>query len=125
MTGTLVYKVENRHRLGTEIAPQQLAGEIGYAGLTDLTFSNAGWALTNFFWQQELLDGRLGFVVGLVDVTDYIDDYGMVSPRMAWPGPRWIDPSASALAATYDIRAICLGSVSIGDGPQKKPSVPG
>ena len=79
-TGTLVYKVESRHRLGTDVAPQELAGEIGYAGLTALTFSNAGWELTNFFWRQELLDGRLGFVLGQVDVTDYVDTYGMVSP---------------------------------------------
>lgn len=79
-TGTLVYKVENRHRLGTDMAPQQLAGEIGYAGLTAQTFSNAGWSLTNFYWRQELLDGKLGFVLGQLDVTDYVDVYGLLNP---------------------------------------------
>jgi porin len=29
--GSLVIKLEHRHRLGTDIAPQQLAGEVGYA----------------------------------------------------------------------------------------------
>lgn len=44
-TGTLVNKVENRHRLGTEITPQDL-----------------------------------GFEAGVVDVTDYVDVYGLFNP---------------------------------------------
>jgi hypothetical protein len=40
-TGTLTYKVENRHRLETDIAPRGLGSEIGYAGLTAVTFSKA------------------------------------------------------------------------------------
>ena len=78
-TGTLVYKVENRHRLGTDIAPKGLGSEIGYAGLTAVTFSNIDWALTNLYWNQHLLDNRLAFVGGIVDVTDYLDVYGLVN----------------------------------------------
>lgn len=77
-TGTLVYKVENRHRLGTDIAPQDLGTEVGYAGLTAVTFSDIGWALTNLFWEQQLLNGRLAFVAGVVDSTDYVDTYSLV-----------------------------------------------
>jgi porin len=80
-SSTLVYKVENRHKYGTEIAPQQLAGDIGYAGLTAVTFSNIGWALTNFYWYQKFFDNHVGFVLGNVDVTDYVDGYGLVN---AW-----------------------------------------
>ena len=79
-TGTLVYKVENRHRLGTDIAPQALGGEVGYAGLTAVTFSDIGWALTNLYWSQRLLDSRLAFAGGVLDVTDYVDVYGLVNP---------------------------------------------
>jgi porin len=79
-TGALVYKVENRQRLGTDIAPKGLASEIGYAGLSAVTFSNIGWALTNLYWNQHLLDNRLAFVGGIVDVTDYLDVYGLVNP---------------------------------------------
>ena len=79
-TGALVYKVENRHRLGTDIAPKGLGSEIGYAGLTAVTFSNVGWALTNLYWSQQLLNNRLAFVGGIVDVTDYVDVYGLVNP---------------------------------------------
>ena len=52
-TGTpasIEFKVENRHHLGTDIAPQALAGEIRYAGLTAVPFTDAGWLLTNLYW---------------------------------------------------------------------------
>jgi porin len=78
--GNLVFKVENRHRLGTDVAPQDFAAEIGYAGLTAITFSDAGWLLTNLYWYQQLWSGRLAFVLGIVDTTDYVDLYGLVSP---------------------------------------------
>jgi len=79
-TSVIVYKVENRHRLGTNIAPKDLGFEAGYAGLTAVPFSNAGWMLTNLYWVQHLMVNRLGFVVGVVDVTDYVDVYGLVNP---------------------------------------------
>ncbi|MGB5611054.1 MAG: carbohydrate porin [Sedimenticolaceae bacterium] len=82
-TGTpasIEFKVENRHRLGTDIAPSALAGEIGYAGLTAVPFSDAGWLLTNLYWHQSLDENRLAYIVGIVDVTDYVDVYGLVNP---------------------------------------------
>lgn len=79
-TGKLVYKVEHRHRLVTDTVPQDLGVEIGYAGLTAVPFSDIGWALTNFFWEQPLLDNRLSFVVGVVDTTDYVATYNMLNP---------------------------------------------
>lgn len=79
-SGSLVYKVENRHRLGTDIAPQTLGPEMGYAGLTAVPFSDAGWLLSNLYWQQRLWDNRLAFVFGIVDTTDYVDIYGLVNP---------------------------------------------
>ena len=82
-TGALVFKVENRHRLGTDVSPQALAGELGYAGITATTYSDAGWLLTNFQWKQHLLDGRLAIVAGIVDTTGYVDTYALVSP---WTG---------------------------------------
>lgn len=78
--GMFVYKVENRHRLGTDTAPKDLGFESGYAGLTAVPFSDIGWALTNFYWSQHLLNNRVGFVAGVVDTTDYVDVYGLVNP---------------------------------------------
>lgn len=78
--GGLTYKIENRHNVGTPIAPQALASQIGYAGLVAVPFSDAGWLLTNLFWHQSLFADRVGFVVGIVDTTDYVDVYGLVNP---------------------------------------------
>lgn len=77
---SLVYKVENRHTFGTEIPPQDLASEIGYAGLTSVTFSDADWLLTNLYWLQTFNHNRIAFEAGIVDVTDYVDVYGFINP---------------------------------------------
>lgn len=77
--GVLVFKVEDRHRLGTEIAPKSLGGEIGYAGVTAPTFSDAGSVLTNLYWGQLLFENRLGFFAGIVDAADYVDVYGLAN----------------------------------------------
>jgi len=79
-TGSLVYKVENRHRLATPIAPQDLGFEVGYVGLTAITFSDIGWALTNLYWEQQLAGGRLAVVAGVLDTTDYVDIYALADP---------------------------------------------
>jgi porin len=83
-TGSIVYKVESRHRAGTELAPQGLGFTIGYAGLTAAPFSDIKWALTNLYWQQKLNDGRFNIVAGIVDTTDYLNIYGLVNPWTAF-----------------------------------------
>ena len=77
--GSLVIKVENRHRLGADIAPQKLANEIDYAGLTAVTFSDAGSLLTNLYWTQNFNNNNFAYIVGQVDATDYVDVYGLVN----------------------------------------------
>jgi porin len=78
-TGRLVFKMESRHRLGTDIPPQTLGPTAGYAGLTATTFSASGWILTNFFWSQSFADNRFAFNIGLVDFTDYVNVYGLIN----------------------------------------------
>ncbi|MGI9401795.1 MAG: hypothetical protein ACR2O0_11110, partial [Rhizobiaceae bacterium] len=79
-TGTLVFKVENRHRLASEVAPQNLGFEAGALSITGTSFSDIEWALTNLYWQQRLADDRISIVLGQVDVTDYVDVYGLINP---------------------------------------------
>lgn len=79
-TGQLVFKLEERSRLWTDIPPQSLGPALGYAGLTSLTFSDAGLLLTNLYWQQSFRSDRVAFVAGIVDVTDYMDVYGLGNP---------------------------------------------
>ena len=79
-TGSIVYKVENRHTLGTDIPPQDLGFEAGYLGIPGTAFSDYGWGVTNLFWKQKLNQGRISFVAGVVDATDYVDVYGLANP---------------------------------------------
>ncbi len=83
-TGSLVYKVENRHKLGTDIAPQELGFEIGYAGFPAPIYADNDWSLTNLYWQQKFKNGRVAFIAGQVDVTDYLNIYGLVNPWTAF-----------------------------------------
>jgi porin len=79
-TGSLIYQVYNGHRLFTDITPQILGPELGYAGITAAPFGEQEWALTNFYWSQSLLKGRLEFVTGLIDATDYLNVYALIDP---------------------------------------------
>lgn len=80
-TGSLVFLLEQRHELWTELTPAQLGGDIGYLGITGTTFSDSGPSLTTIYWEQALSDGRAGFVAGRIDPTDYIDILGYANQR--------------------------------------------
>ena len=80
--GALIYKIEHRHKY-TEITPKNFGFEIGYVGMQVPAFNEDGFRMTNFYWRQRLLDGKLSFVAGLLDATDYVDVYAYASP---WTG---------------------------------------
>jgi porin len=80
-TGKLVFMVENRHRLWSDIDAQNLGFETGYYGITAPTYSNAGSILTVLNWNQALYDDRLGVTVGRIDPTDYLDVVGHANMR--------------------------------------------
>jgi porin len=79
-TTSLTYKVENRHRISTDLAPQAAGIAAGSTLPTGTAFSNSQNLLTNLFLQQRLLDGKMNVQVGMIDVTDFVDIYGAVSP---------------------------------------------
>jgi len=78
-TGSIVFKGENRHAIGSEITPLDLGFVIGSALPTGVPFGDAGWQLTNFFWKQQIA-GRATLLLGQVDTSDYLDVYGLVNP---------------------------------------------
>ena len=80
--GSFVWKIENRHKY-TTIPPSGTAGEIGYVGVILPNLSDIGTRLTNLYWKQNLRQGRLEIVAGMLDVTDWIDLYALASP---WTG---------------------------------------
>ena len=83
-TGSIVYKVESRHSLGTDIAPKDLGFEIGYIGFTAPIYADYDWSLTNLYWQQKFNNDRLSIIAGQVDVTDYLNIYGLINPWTAF-----------------------------------------
>jgi porin len=109
-TGSLIYKVENRHRLGTDIVPTDLGFEIGYVGFTAPIYANYDWSLTNLYWQQKFNNDRFNIVAGIVDVTDYLDIYGLINPWTAFSNLAFLtDPTIPApnqgLGAAFGVMA--------------------
>jgi porin len=80
-TGAFIFKIEHRHKYGA-IPVSSLGFETGYVGMFIPSFNNDGFRMTNFYWRQRFLEGRISLVVGLLDATDYVDVYGMASPWM-------------------------------------------
>jgi porin len=76
----LVFKGENRHRIGTAITPFDLGFEAGSILPTGTFFSEFNFGVTNLYWKQYLFDGRLALAVGVIDVTDFVDVYAMMNP---------------------------------------------
>ena len=80
--GAFIYKVEHRHKY-TDITPKNFGFEMGYVGMQVPAFNEDEFRMTNFYWRQRLYDGKLSFVAGLLDATDYVDVYALASP---WTG---------------------------------------
>jgi porin len=78
-TGAFIFKVEHRHRYGA-IPPKSFGFETGYVGMVLPPFNNDGFRMTNFYWRQRFIGGRISMVIGLLDATDYVDVYGLASP---------------------------------------------
>lgn len=78
--GTLYFNVDNRHKLGTDIAPAGLASEVGYAGMTGTLFSDVGTVLVDLNYQRRVNNARGGFIVGRFDPNDYVFVSGYANP---------------------------------------------
>lgn len=78
--GLLVYKGENRHRIGTAITPFDLGFEAGSIVPTGTFFSEFSFSVTNLFWKQYFFDRQLAVVIGRIDVTDFVDVYALMNP---------------------------------------------
>jgi porin len=81
-TGSLIWKVESRHNYSSSPTPARTwaALDLGYVGLIGPPFNEDGFRIQNFYWKQRFAGGRMSLVAGTIDVTDFLDVYGMVSP---------------------------------------------
>lgn len=77
--GSLTLKIEDRHSY-TDVAPQFLGLDGGALSITGTAFNDNGLLLTNLFWTQRAENGSWTLQVGQIDVTDFVDIYGLVSP---------------------------------------------
>jgi porin len=78
--GMIVFKAEDRHRMGSNLTPFDLGFEAGSLSPTGTFFSEFSFSVTNLFWKQYFFDRTLAIAVGRIDVTDFIDVYGMINP---------------------------------------------
>ncbi len=81
--GSLTFKLEDRHAYG-DVAPQNLGFDAGALSITGTAFNDNGTLLTNLFWTQRAADGSWTLQFGILDVTDFLDIYGLVSPYTAF-----------------------------------------
>jgi porin len=81
--GGLTFKLEDRHAYG-DVAPQNFGFDGGALSITGTAFNDNGTLLTNLFWTQRAEDGSWTFQIGQIDVTDFVDVYGLVSPYTAF-----------------------------------------
>lgn len=96
-TGNLVYKLESRHNLGSQIPPKALGFEIGYAGFTAPIYADYDWGLTNLYWQQRFVGTGVKVNLGVVDVTDYLGVYGLINPWTSFSNLAFLtDPTIPA-----------------------------
>ncbi len=81
--GGLTAKLEHRTAY-TSVAPQFFGFDSGAQSITGTAFNDIQLALTNLFWTQRAESGAWTVQVGQIDVTDFVDVYGLVSPYTAF-----------------------------------------
>ncbi|MGI9365901.1 MAG: carbohydrate porin [Rhizobiaceae bacterium] len=81
--GSLTYKAEHRHSYG-KVAPQFFGLDGGALAITGTAFNDGKGMLTNLFWTQRAPDRSWTVQAGQIDVTDFLDLYGAVSPYTAF-----------------------------------------
>ncbi|MEM8773793.1 MAG: carbohydrate porin [Pseudomonadota bacterium] len=109
--GSLTFKIEDRHAFGS-VAPQDFGLSNGALAISGTAFSDSSLLLTNLFWTQRDPEGRWTLQFGQIDVTDFLDIYGLVSPFTAFQNLAFnTNPTINAPNAGLGIAAgVRLGS---------------
>jgi porin len=95
-SGHLVYRVENRHLLGSGIVPRDL-GFDGGSSLSTATFKRFDWGVTSLYWKQMFKRDRYFFTVGKMDPGDFSDVYLMLTAYKAFMGDAYFNNPTVAL----------------------------
>jgi porin len=78
-SGTVVYRFEHRHLIGSGITPREL-GFDGGSSLSTVAFVNFGWGTTALYWKQRFDGERYRILVGQMDPGDFSDTYVLLTP---------------------------------------------
>lgn len=94
--GALIFKVENRHKIGGGEIPRELGYSAGSA-LSTASFKEFQWGLTNFYWKQSFNKGKYGLVTGIIDPGDWLDLYPLLNPYKFYLNEAFFNSPAMAL----------------------------
>ena len=133
-TGSFVWKIESRHNYSSSPNPARTwaALDLGYVGLIAPPFNDDGFRIQNFYWRQRFADGRFSVLAGTIDVTDFLDLYGMVSPWLHFNNFAFSTGSATldtpndgsfgfGLGAMLTDNIYFIGSVADANGDPREP----
>jgi porin len=95
-SGHLVYRVENRHLIGSGVTPRDL-GFDGGSSLSTATFKRFDWGVTSLYWKQMFKGKRYFFTVGKMDPGDFSDVYLMLTAYKAFMGDAYFNNPTVAL----------------------------
>jgi porin len=95
--GSLSFRFENRHLLGTDIAPASLGNEFGSVLSVGNGFSSFDWAITEFAWRQDLLNGDLHISAGKISATNWYNSHFLSSKKQGFQNAALQQSSTSPL----------------------------
>ncbi len=78
----LGFRSTSKHRLFTEIPPNDLAGNIGSLWSTAAFYSENPFFVSQLWLEQHILDNRLIIRLGKLDQSDYIDSFNFSSSKL-------------------------------------------
>jgi porin len=97
--GAVVFKIENSHRYGA-VAPDDFNKNLGYLGSTGYLYSDLGWVLNDFHWQQKFNNDNGGFIIGRADPTDYMDVVDYANPWTTFSNQNVLENRSIAIPDT-------------------------
>ncbi|ESQ11585.1 MAG: carbohydrate porin [Thiohalocapsa sp. PB-PSB1] len=78
--GSLMFLVEQTHGF-TSMLPNSFVSEsLGYVGISNIPYNDEGWRLNTLYWDQKFQGGKYEFIIGYLDISDYLDVYPLTSP---------------------------------------------
>lgn len=107
--GALIFWVDSRHLYYGDIAPHYFNLTAGSALLPALKFNKWTFRALEFYYQQQLFNGRAGLAIGKIDMPDWFTYNGLLHPMMHFsdlafsvnPTVNWSNPGLGIVAGGW------------------------